>query len=125
MNLITLAKRITALETTVLRQRLERSSICPSGRPVNQGKSHWVAKLEALAVDAQLIMERAKALGALHIALASIRTQCCILELEAKLSGDLDERHQTNLVNVNLDPETAKRMAETYLARRKYIDGGR
>ena len=57
-----------------------------------------------------------------HRLLASIRVQCGILELEAKLRGDLDERSPTN-INVTLDPQTAKRIAETYLERRKQLAG--
>jgi hypothetical protein len=41
-----------------------------------------------------------------------------IVELIAKLGGELDERAQTNILNVNLDPDTARKIAETYLVRR-------
>jgi len=74
-------------------------------------------------MDANLIMVQAKTRGDSRTALASIRVQYGILELEAKLRGDLDERSPTNLINVALDPQTAKRMAETYLERRKQLAG--
>jgi hypothetical protein len=44
---------------------------------------------------------------------------CYIIELAAKLRGDLDERSPTNILNVNLDSETARRIAETYLERHR------
>jgi hypothetical protein len=87
------------------------------------GVAHWVRKLEKLAMDANLIMVQAKTRGDFRTALASIRVQCGIFELEAKLRGDLDERSPTNILNVALDPQTAKRIAETYLERRKQLAG--
>ncbi|HEV8232723.1 MAG TPA: hypothetical protein VGQ75_10285 [Thermoanaerobaculia bacterium] len=38
------------------------------------------------------------------------------LELQARLLGQLRDR-SVNVVNFNLDPETGKRIAETFLAR--------
>ena len=93
-----------------------------SVQQATNGVAHWVRKLEKLAMDANLIMVQAKARGDSRTALASIRVQCGILELEAKLRGDLDERSPTN-INVTLDPQTAKRIAETYLERRKQLAG--
>jgi len=120
MNLADLEKRIRRLEISLL-QRLATSDR-RSVQQATNGVAHWVRKLEKLAMDANLIMVQAKARGDSRTALASIRVQCGILELEAKLRGDLDERSPTN-INVTLDPQTAKRMAETYLERRKQLAG--
>ena len=68
-----------------------------------------------------MITEQAKTARDLRTALASIRVRCCIVELAAKLRGDLDERSPTNILNVNLDSETAKRIAETYLDRHRSL----
>jgi hypothetical protein len=46
-----------------------------------------------------------------------------IVELIAKLGGELDERAQTNILNLNLDPDTARKIAETYLVRRTKLEG--
>ena len=120
MNLADLEKRIRRLEISLL-QRLATSDR-RSVQQATNGVAHWVRKLEKLAMDANLIMVQAKTRGDSRTALASIRVQCGILELEAKLRGDLDERSPTN-INVTLDPQTAKRMAETYLERRKQLAG--
>ena len=40
-------------------------------------------------------------------------------ELLAKLTGELDQRSETNIVNVHVTPEAAAKIAETYLARRR------
>ena len=120
MNLADLEKRIRGLEIS-LPQRLATSDR-RSVQQATNGVAHWVRKLEKLAMDANLIMVQAKTMGDSRTALASIRVQCGILELEAKLRGDLDERSPTN-INVTLDPQTAKRIAETYLERRKQLAG--
>jgi hypothetical protein len=121
MNLADLEKRIRRLEISLL-QRLATSDR-RSVQQATNGVAHWVRKLEKLAMDANLIMVQAKTRGDSRTALASIRVQCGILELEAKLRGDLDERSPTNILNVALDPQTAKRIAETYLERRKQLAG--
>ena len=121
MNLADLEKRIRRLEISLL-QRLATSDL-RSVQQATNGVAHWVRKLEKLAMDANLIMVQAKTRGDSRTALASIRVQCGILELEAKLRGDLDERSPTNILNVTLDPQTAKRIAETYLERRKQLSG--
>jgi len=120
MNLADLEKRIRRLEISLL-QRLATSDR-RSVQQATNGVAHWVRKLEKLAMDANLIMVQAETRGDSRTALASIRVQCGILELEAKLRGDLDERSPTN-INVTLDPQTAKRIAETYLERRKQLSG--
>ena len=121
MNFASLERRIRALEIS-LRQSLD-SRDCRSVQQLNGGRAQWLKKLEKLAMEANLIMEQAKIRGESRTALASVRVQCGILELEAKLSGDLDERSPTNILNVALDPQTAKRIAETYLERRKQLSG--
>jgi hypothetical protein len=79
-------------------------------------------ELEELKQEATLITEQAKTAGDLSTALASIRVRCSITELAARLRGDLDPRSPTNILNITLDPETARRIAETYLARHKPLE---
>jgi hypothetical protein len=42
-----------------------------------------------------------------------------ILELEARLTGELNEKPETKILNLNFDPDTARRIGETFLARHK------
>lgn len=57
-----------------------------------------VEQIRALATDAQRIGNRAEAEGDLRTALLGVRELVRIVELQAKLSGELDERPQVNLV---------------------------
>lgn len=55
-------------------------------------------QIRGLATDAQRIGNRAEAEGDLRTALMGVRELVRIVELQAKLSGELDERPQVNLV---------------------------
>ena len=50
-------------------------------------------------------------------ALHCLRVVFDTVEFEAKWRGELDDRPQTHVVNVNFDPATAVRMAQIYLSR--------
>lgn len=52
-----------------------------------------------------------------EVALKAIARAEAQLELQARITGEIRDR-TVNVVNVQLDPETAARMAEMYLARR-------
>jgi hypothetical protein len=118
MSLAAIPKRVRTLEAMATQPRLNQGSIRP-GQQMNDGPVSWVGQLEELMQEAKLITEQAKAAGDQRTALASIRMRRDIVELEAKLMGELDERSPTNILNVNLDPESLKRIAETYLARHR------
>ena len=72
-------------------------------------------QLERLKNDARRVQEKAEAEGNYHAALAAIRELVRIIDLVARLSGELREGNETNILNVNLSPDTAARMAEMYL----------
>jgi len=76
-----------------------------------------LAQLEELRLEAQRLKQKAERAGDYRAALAAVRELCRIVELVAKLCGQLDARTETNIINVNLDPEAAKRIAQTYLVR--------
>lgn len=114
MNLATLEKRIRTLERASSRQELDKTR---SAGEMDYGTSSWDTELVELRKAAKLITEEAKALGHLPTALVAIRVRCCIVELSARLRGQLNDRTPTNIVNVTVDSETAKRIAEMYLAR--------
>lgn len=122
MNLPAITKRVRTLETLATQTRLNQGSIRPSGQQMNDGAVSWVGQLEELTQEAKRITEQAKTAGDARTALAAIRVRCCIVELAAKLRGELDGRSQTNVLNVHLDSETAKRIAETYLARHRELE---
>jgi hypothetical protein len=122
MNFTALEKRIRTLETVSIRQRLDKRSACRLA-PLDSGTASWVKELEELTQEARTMTDEARTAGDLRTALASIRVRCCIVELAATLTGDLEERGSTNIVNVNLDSETAQRIAEVYLARHKALKG--
>ena len=119
MNLSAITKRVPTLEAMATQPRPNQGSIRPSGQQMNDGAVSWVGQLEELTQEAKRIKEQAEARGDHRTALASIRVRCCIVELAAKLRGGLDERSQTNVLNVHFDSETAIRIAETYLARHR------
>jgi hypothetical protein len=73
--------------------------------------------LRSLTVEAQRLKEKAETAGDFRTALAAVRELCRIVELVAKLRGELNERPEINVMNFQLDAETAKKIGETFLAR--------
>src|SRR5215510_6068951 len=58
-----------------------------------------LSKIANLEVDAQSIYEQAKRKGDLKMALAAVRELTRVIELLAKIKGELDERTQININN--------------------------
>ncbi len=85
-----------------------------------KGLSHGgslLAQLRALTSQAQRLKEKAERKGDLKTALAAVRELCRAVELAAKLRGELAQRVETKILNMNLDPQTAKRIFDTFVAR--------
>lgn len=83
------------------------------------------ADLQALARDAERLKRAAETSGDLRTALQGLRELTRLLALRAALAGRLRTGETTaNVVNigVQLDPETATKIAKTYLERRKILD---
>jgi hypothetical protein len=76
-----------------------------------------IDQLERLKEDARRIKQKAEAAKDYRTALAGVRELTRLVEFAARLSGELNERPETKILNVTFDPETAKRIAETFLAR--------
>jgi hypothetical protein len=76
-----------------------------------------LAQLRGLTSEAQRLKATAERAGDYRAALAAVRELCRIVELMAKLSGELDSHSETKILNVTLDAETARRISETFLAR--------
>ena len=124
MDFRTLERRVAALELISTRLRLIKGSGTPSGQRSNCDTVSLLGQLEDLVREVQLMKEEAQFAGDRRTALACMREFCRIVELIARLRGDLDERNQTNIVQVNVDAETAIRIAETYLKRQKALQRG-
>lgn len=83
------------------------------------GADHLVEQVEDLKRKARQILQKAEAGGDLRTALAGVRELSRLIELIAKLTGEL-KTTQVNILNIgSLDPATLQRMAETYLERRR------
>ena len=85
-------------------------------REVEDGKSVWI-QVRELNIQAEQLRAKADRAGDYRAALAALREKTRIVELEARLTGQLNEKPETKIVNVTLDAETARRITETFLAR--------
>jgi len=109
-----LEKRVRALE---IQSTAVTAKPQPSRRSGQLKSCSTSDLLEELRADVWKIKERAEAAGDERLALHCVRLLFESVEFEAKLRGELDDRPQTNVLNVNFDPAIAVRMAQTYLAR--------
>ena len=116
-----LEKRVTKLER-LTRLGGKQADSHGSIKQMKNAKASWLQQLQVLTEEAKLIGEHAESAGDYRTALACIRELCRIVELMAKLQGELDDRIQINTLSVGVDLETAIRMAETFLARQKEKD---
>jgi hypothetical protein len=80
-----------------------------------------LAQLRELTSEAQRLKATAEKAGDIRAALAAVRELCRIVELIAKLSGELDSRSETKILNITLDAETATRISDTFLARHQVV----
>jgi len=69
-------------------------------------------QLRELVSQAQYLGLRAERAGDNRTALAALRDVTRILELEARLTGELNEKPETKILNLNFDPDTARRISE-------------
>jgi len=116
MSLAELEKRVRTLEVRLANPKPgNQYSRFPESRSTD-------ARLEDLIQHAWRINKQVEAAGDFRMALACIREISELLELEAKLRGEFQENSHTNVPNVHLDPETAKRIAEVYLERHKSLE---
>jgi hypothetical protein len=112
MQLTNLRKRVAQLEGAVA------DLTFPSREQKGDHDLHaLIARLLTLEQNAIRIEKRAISRGDDATALCAIRELCRIAELIARLRGQLEEGHSTNIVNVNIDANTAQRIAEIYATR--------
>ena len=74
------------------------------------------AQLRQLVADARRVQKKAEAADDYRTALAGVRELTRLVELAARLSGELREP-ETKIFNVTFDAETARRMTQTFLDR--------
>ncbi|MGB4783228.1 MAG: terminase small subunit [Candidatus Acidiferrum sp.] len=86
------------------------------------GMPGLLGQLRELNAQAQRLKEKAEREGDLRTALAAVRELCRIVELMAKLNGELAEGGETKTLNVSIDSGTAKRIVDTFLARHPECD---
>jgi hypothetical protein len=87
-------------------------------KEIGAGKSIFL-QLRELNLQVEQLKARADRTGDHRAALAALREKTHLVELEARLSGELNEKPEVKVVNLNLDTETARRLTETFLARHK------
>jgi len=109
-------KRVMILENTLALDTTSRSA-----ELTNYETSTLMQQLQELVQEAKRIEKETEAAGDCRTALAAIRVAGRLVEVMAALRGDLREPAQTDIV-VNLDPDTARKMAETYLVRRNFLE---
>ncbi len=97
MRLTTLDKRVTTLENIMAHGRPNNACSYRSGQQQNFSTA---AFLEGLIGEAWGIKDRAESAGDQRTALACVRELCRLVELAAKLRGELDERPQANILNL-------------------------
>jgi hypothetical protein len=117
-----LEKRVRALELLATRLRLVKGSSSRAGQRSNYDTVSLLDELQELAHEVALMKEDAHAAGDERLALACVRQSCRILEIIGGLRGELEGKGSPNILHVSLDADTSKRIAETYLARRKELE---
>ena len=113
------AQRFAVSRDAVVRHRRHLPTALAHARELKEvfhGDS-LLAQLRELTSEAQRLKVTAEKAGDYRAALAAVRELCRIVELMAKLSGELDSHSETKILNVTLDAETARRISETFLAR--------
>jgi hypothetical protein len=115
----TVAQRFTVSRDAVGRHRKHLPAALAKAqdlKEVARGDS-LLAQLRDLNLQAQHLKVKAERAGDYRTALAAVRELTRLVELAARLSGELNERPETKILNLTLDAETARRMTETFLTR--------
>jgi hypothetical protein len=113
------AQRFAVSRDAVVRHRRHLPAVLTRAQEVKEAAhgDSLLAQLRDLTSEAKRLKAMAEEAGDYRAALAAVRELCRIVELVAKLSGELDSHSETKILNVTLDPETAQRISQTFLAR--------
>ncbi|HCG56410.1 MULTISPECIES: hypothetical protein [Brevibacterium] len=87
------------------RNHLSKTLKAVQERRETAGAQKAVDRAEELYVKASTILERSEEEGNGQLGLAAIKELRSTVELLAKLTGELDERPQVNVLNVSSSPE--------------------
>ena len=119
VNLNTISKRVAKFE-----ERLVPATAAHPSQSGRQADYHAAAQaqLQDLALDARRIMLKAECKGDYRTAVAAVHELGRIFELQARFSGNLQEKEPINFVNVQLNADTAERIARTYLSRHRTLE---
>ena len=114
-----IAQQFTVPRGAVPRHLKHVSAALARARELREGEhgKSVLVQLRELTRQAQHLKVRADRTGDCRAALGALRELTRLLELEARLTGELNERPETKILNLTLDAETARRMTETFLAR--------
>ena len=115
------AQRFTVPRGAVARHLKHVSTALTQARKlgeVEDDKSILI-QLRELILEVEQVITRADRAGDYRTVLVALREKTRFLELKARLTGELNEKLETQIVNLNLDAETARRLTETFLARHK------
>jgi hypothetical protein len=82
-----------------------------------EGDKSILIQLRELKIQAEHVRARADRAGDYRSALVAVREKTHLLELQARLTGELNETPETKILNFTFDAETARRMTEAFLAR--------
>jgi hypothetical protein len=117
MRLVTVNRRVTNLENALDRLKAGQKTGCSPTNEKDASALPLLKQLQKLAQETERIKDETVASGDYRAALACVHELSRILELIAKMGGALDAKIQKNILDVNLDPQAGKRIAEMYLAR--------
>ena len=118
------AQRFTVASGAVASHLTHVSAALTQARKLKEledGRSIFL-KLQELNLQAEQLKARADRAGDYRTSLLAVREKTRLVELQARLTGELNERPETKILNFTLDAETARRMTETFLARHLGVD---
>jgi hypothetical protein len=120
----TVAQQFTISRDAVVRHRrhLSAAVINPLSSGQISPQESLLAQLDELRSEAQRLKQKAEGDGDYRAALAAVRELCRIVELVAKLCGQIDSRTETKILNVNFDQDTVNRITKTFLARHNHAE---
>lgn len=118
-NAITrLAKTYSIPESNLRRHRTHVASVLARS---NQARSEDLMQyLLHLRSEAKRLQAAAEEKGDIRTALTAVREQTRLADLMAKIAGEI-KPSTTQVLNMSVDQDTARRIATTFLARQKEI----
>jgi len=114
-----IAERVSLSVTSLFRHKSHLSETLKESHKaaeVSRADS-LVDQLKQLTEDARRIQKKAEAANDYRSALAAVRELTRLVELAARLTGELNDRPEMKVLNLTIDTETARRMSEVFLAR--------